>query len=203
MSSYSAADDWFEPLQPKRRRRAPRGTRGKGGGNSRDGGDGRAPRRDKGSGAGAGGAAAAAGAIAPLLIGSALAIVAIAGQSKLGSWLRGFFSTRTKELPPQSALLARVSEGLPLPLLRDSLLGRRKVAVADLLGPPRTAVITRPTIGKIGQAAFWRADTWYYAIDRETQTAMAVMFDEHGFASEVDFFDAPQPPDAADQPAAG
>lgn len=164
MSSYSAADDWFDAFPPTprpRRRRSP------------------------------------ADAIAPLLIGGALAIVALAGQSKLGAWLRGFFSVRSKSLPPQSALLDRVGEGLPLPLLRDSLLGRRKVAVADLLGPPRTAVITRPSLGPVGQAAFWRADTWYYAIDRQTQTAMAVIFDEHGFASEVDFFDAPQPPAAA------
>ena len=164
MSSYSAADDWFDAFPPtgprvrRRRRRSP------------------------------------ADVIAPLLIGSALTIVALAGQSKLGAWLRGFFSVRTRALPPQSALLQRINEGLPLPLLRDSLLGRRKVAVADLLGPPRTAVISRASLGPVGQVAFWRADTWYYAIDRRTQTAMAVMFDEHGFASEVDFFDAPQPP---------
>jgi hypothetical protein len=174
MSSYSAADDWFDSFPPPRPRAGrARHRRRRGGGTRRESG---------------------AAALAPLLIGSALAIVAIAGQSKLGSWLRGFFSARTQELPPQSALLARVREGLPLPLLRDSLLGRRKVAVADLLGPPRTAVITRPTMGKIGQAAFWRADTWYYAVDGRTQTAMAVMFDAHGLASEVDFFDAPQPP---------
>ncbi len=135
--------------------------------------------------------------LAPLLIGSALAIVALAGESKLGAWLRGFFSVRTKSLPPQSALLARINEGLPLTLLRDSILGRRKVAVADLLGPPRTAVITRPSIGPVGQAAFWRADTWYYAIDGRTQTAMAVTFDANGFAGEVEFFDAPQPPTTA------
>jgi len=169
MSSYSAADDWFEAFPPPRPRA------------------GKASRRRR----------AGNRALAPLLIGSALAIVAIAGQSKLGAWLRGFFSVRTKSLPPQSALLARVNEGLPLALLRDSLLGRRKVAVADLLGAPRTAVITRPTIGPVGQAAFWRADTWYYAIDGRTRTAMAVMFDEHGFASDIDFFDAPQPPSAA------
>jgi hypothetical protein len=186
MSSYSAADDWFDPTPPPRPRAGKRRRR---------------PRKD---GKGGGLASSPAAAIAPLLIGSALAIVAIAGQSKFGAWLRGFFSTRTKALPPQSALLARVEEGLPLPLLRDSILGRRKVAVADLLGPPRTAVITRPTMGPVGQAAFWRADTWYYAIDGHTQTAMAVMFDVNGFASEVDFFDAPQPPDvtgaAGDQP---
>ena len=166
MSSYSAADDWFDSTPPPRAGEVRR-------------------RRRLGN-----------GAIAPLLIGSALAIVAIAGQSKLGAWLRGFFSVRTKTLPPQSALLARVNEGLPLPLLRDSLLGRRKVAVADLLGAPRTAVITRPSMGPIGQAAFWRADTWYYAIDGRTQTAMAVIFDAHGFARDIDFFDAPQPPAA-------
>jgi hypothetical protein len=175
MSSYSAADDWFDPTPPPRPRAA---------------GDKRSRRRRRNR-----DHSSPAAALAPLLIGSALAIVSIAGQTKLGAWLRGFFSTRTKTLPPQSALLARVAEGLPLPLLRDSLLGRRKVAVADLLGPPRTAVITRPTMGKIGQAAFWRADTWYYAIDGRTQTAMAVMFDVNGFAGEVDFFDAPQPDD--------
>jgi hypothetical protein len=177
MSSYSAADDWFDPTPPPRPRAA---------------GDRRSRRRRRNR-----DHTSPAAALAPLLIGSALAIVAIAGQSKFGAWLRGFFSTRTKTLPPQSALLARVEEGLPLSLLRDSLLGRRKVAVADLLGPPRTAVITRPTMGKIGQAAFWRADTWYYAIDGRTQTAMAVMFDEHGFAREVHFFDAPHPDDTA------
>ena len=159
MSSYSAADDWFESFPPRRssRRRA---------------------------------------SLAPLLIGGAMAIVALAGQSKVGAWLRGFFSIRTKSLPPQGALIERVNEGLPLPLLRDSILGRRKVAVADLLGPPRTAVITRPSIGVVGQAAFWRADTWYYEVDPTSQTAMAVTFDEQGLASEVDFFDAPQPPAA-------
>ena len=180
MSSYSAADDWFDSVPPPRPRA---GT----------------VRRRRGS------SSSTSSILGPLLVGSALAIIAIAGQSKLGAWLRGFFSVRTKELPPQSALLARVNEGLPLPLLRDSILGRRKVAVADLLGPPRTAVITRPTMGPVGQAAFWRADTWYYAIDRQTQTAMAVMFDAHGFARDVDFFDAPQPSDnaasnAGDQP---
>ena len=173
MSSYSAADDWFDPTSPPGPRAAGKGPRGR--------------RRNNTS---------PAAVLAPLLIGSALAIVAIAGQSKFGAWLRGFFSTRTRTLPPQSALLARVEEGLPLSLLRDSLLGRRKVAVADLLGPPRTAVIMRPTMGPVGQAAFWRADTWYYAIDGRTQTAMAVMFNQHGFATEVDFFDAPQPPTA-------
>jgi hypothetical protein len=186
MSSYSAADDWFESFPPQR----PRARRGRK----------HARRRSRGGEGGGNGSARGGGEIspahvlAPLLIGGALALVAIAGHSKIGAWLRGFFSARTKAFPPQSALMERVNEGLPLPLLRDSILGRRKVAVADLLGPPRTAVIIRPTMGKVGQAAFWRADTWYYAIDREAQTAMAVMFDAHGIASDVDFFDAPQSP---------
>src|SRR4051812_33892615 len=124
MSSYSAFDDdWFDPAPPPR----PRAGKVR-----------RARRRRQGKGSGRG--SNNIGILGPLLIGSALAIVAIARQSKLGAWLRGFLSVRTKEFPPQSALLARVNEGLPLPLLRDSILGRRKVAVADLLGPPRTAV---------------------------------------------------------------
>jgi hypothetical protein len=147
----------------------------------------------------------AANPFAPLIIGGAMAAVALAGETKLGAWLRGFFSVRTKSLPPQRALLDRVGEGLTLPLLRDSILGRRKVAIADLLGQPRTAVITRPQTSApatVGQAAFWRADTWYYVIDPRTQTAMAITFNDRGFATGVDFFDAPQSSDVAgDQPA--
>ena len=172
MSSYSAADDWFEPYRPPH----PRARRRR-----RSGDDDASP----------------IDVLAPLLIGSALAIIALAGESKFGAWLRGFFSVRTTTLPPQSALLARVQEGLPLPLLRDSILGRRKVAVADLLGPPRAAVITRQSPAPVGQAAFWRADTWYYAVDGRAKTAMAVLFDDQGFVHDVEFFDAPQAPGAA------
>jgi hypothetical protein len=134
-------------------------------------------------------------ALVPLLVGGALTVVALAGRSRMGAWLRGFFSVR-RPLPTQGELTRRLEEGLPLPLLRDLLLGRRKVAVAELVGPPRTAVMTRPSTGPVGQGAFWLADVWYYAIEPASQTAMAVTFDEAGVAREVDFFDAPRPGDS-------
>jgi hypothetical protein len=174
MSFYPTADDWLEPDDDDAKRR--------------DVSEGK-PRRPRPS--------SPAAVIAPFILAGAFTLVALAGRSKLGAWLRGFLSPR-RDLPAQDELPRDVATGrLPLPLLRESILGRRKVAVADRLGPPRTAVITgNPAAGPapVGQSAYWRADVWYYAVDPESQTAMAVTFDRHGFASEVDFFEAPQPP---------
>jgi hypothetical protein len=43
----------------------------------------------------------------------------------------------------------------------------------------------------VGQSTFWRADTWYYAIDSAGHTAMAIRFDRD-VATEVSFFSAPE-----------
>jgi hypothetical protein len=125
----------------------------------------------------------------PLLVGGALAVVALAGQTKIGAWLRGFFSVR--EFEPTDELRRRVHAGWPLEALRESILGRRKVTIAGMFGPPKTAVVTRAATASVTPNEFFRADTWYYALDARSQTALAVMF-EDGVAQSVDFFDAPQ-----------
>lgn len=128
---------------------------------------------------------------APLLVGGTLAILALAARTKLGAWLRGFLSAR--RLPSPSALRERIREGLPLPLLRDIVLGRRKSVVAELLGPPRSSGTSDLSAASVASSAFWRADVWYYAIDPTAQRAMAVTFDKSGMARVVDFFSAPMP----------
>jgi hypothetical protein len=121
--------------------------------------------------------------------------VALCGRSRLGAWLRGFLTAG--DLRTRDELRARLqSPEIPLPVLREQVLGMRKAEIAAAFGPPRTAVMTgrsaAPAAAAVGQAAFWRADTWYYAINPRTQTAMAVKF-AGDVAVEVDFFDAPQP----------
>ena len=64
--------------------------------------------------------------------------------------------------------------------------------VAARFGPPRTAVMSSAGGGAaaVAQTAFWRADTWYYAVDSASQTAMAVIF-KNDIVRAVEFFEAP------------
>ena len=126
--------------------------------------------------------------LAPLLIGGALAFVALAGQSSIGQWLRGFFSWR--DPIARDRLRRRVHGGVPPARLRQALLGRSKASVASHIGPPRTAVMKHAGGGATGQTGFWRADTWYYAVDSASRTAMAVTF-RNDIAQAVEFFEAP------------
>jgi hypothetical protein len=126
--------------------------------------------------------------LAPFIIGGALFLVALSGQSRLGQWLRGFFdgldhSTRRR-------LQSRVHGQMLSPArLRERILGRPKAHIAAEFGPPRTAVFASHT--PVAQPAFWRGDTWYYAIDPRSELAMAVSF-ENDQASAVEFFQAPR-----------
>lgn len=130
-----------------------------------------------------------AATLVPVLVGTAVAVVALAGQSKVGAWLRGFLvAPRSK--PSRDALARRVEGGMSLPALRDSILGRRKASIVATYGPPRTAVAAGGPVSLGQPGTFWQADTWYYAVDPRTQTAMAITF-ASGIAREVDFFDAP------------
>ena len=128
--------------------------------------------------------------LAPVLIGAALAVAAIAARSKLGRFLRGFLAF-PRGLAPRDNLAARIEAGLSLRALRKSILGRRKSSIVTACGRPRTAVMNEIRSALPNQAAFWRADTWYYAIDARTQTAMAIRFVE-GIARGVEFFEAPK-----------
>lgn len=129
--------------------------------------------------------------LVPLLIGGALAFVTLAGQSRLGQWLRGFLSAR--DLVTRDRLRRRLHGGASPARVRRTILGKSKAFIAAQFGPPRTAVVAGvapPSSAPVGQTAFWRADTWYYAFDQARQTAMAVSF-QNDIARAVEFFEAP------------
>ena len=130
----------------------------------------------------------APGVFAPLLIGSAFAVVALAGQSRIGHWLRGFLGAR--DVASRNRSRRRIEAAVITPArMRQIILGRSKAAVASRFGPPRTAVVSSG-VRTAGQGAFWVGDTWYYAVDAVTRTAMAVRF--YGdIAVAVEFFEAP------------
>jgi hypothetical protein len=72
-------------------------------------------------------------------------------------------------------------------LLRESILGANKQMVQSVFGPPRAAGGVA-VVPEQGRQAYWEADTWYYALDPQRKTAMAIRF-EQGVAREVDFVD--------------
>jgi hypothetical protein len=132
--------------------------------------------------------------LAPILIGSALALTALAGDTKIGAWLRGFFSAADPRVRRQ--LRERLQGGISSEALRAMILGRRKAFVASTFGPPRTAVLRQPRsgaigLGAIGQTGFWRGDTWYYAFDPAARTALVVEF-ENDVARDVSLIAAPK-----------
>ena|ERR1043165_5367580 len=123
--------------------------------------------------------------LAPILVGGLLVALAAAMQWPISQWLRGFLSHRPRIAGKGNWLLDR---GVPIEVIRESVLGRGKTTVAAAFGAPRTAAIGRGQFSDA--AAFWYADTWYYPVDSKSKTAMAVRFDR-GIAREVDFFEAP------------
>jgi hypothetical protein len=125
-------------------------------------------------------------ALALMLVGGALMLVALARQSRVGQWRRGCLSARDVVTRDRLRHRVCVQAGIAPARLRAMLLGQSKASVAARFGPPRTAVVQ----GAMGQTAFWRADVWYYAVDAASQTAMAVTFAD-GTARAVEFFDAP------------
>jgi hypothetical protein len=129
--------------------------------------------------------------IIPIIMTGLIAAVLFARNSPLVSWLRGFFSEIPE--PAKGGGTSLLDRGVPLPLIRDSILGRGKSAVAALYGTPRTAA---EKSARKKRNDFWNANTWYYPIETRSQTAMAVRF-EKGLARKVDFFEAPRLTDAS------
>jgi hypothetical protein len=125
--------------------------------------------------------------IAPLLLGGTLAAIALAGWTRVGAWLRGFFSVHYED----AALLPlRIDDERSLFLLRESILGRAKSDVAAACGFPRSAAFAGGQIADGPYSDYWHADIWYYPLDARSHIAMAVQF-RGGSARVVDFFDAP------------
>ncbi len=128
-------------------------------------------------------------AIAPLLIGGAIALTAAfaAGAStplvnRLKSMFRGQMRTRAMR-----DLLARYAHGeQPFSSLRGAIVGSAKGAVKNVFGPPRTALLTRG----VTRLSIWRADTWYYPLDRADRSAIAIRF-EGNVARDVEKISVP------------
>lgn len=81
----------------------------------------------------------------------------------------------------------RPTRAQALPMLAEAIVGNSKAAVASVFGPPRSAVLA----GSASPGAtYWDADTWYYAMPRAGQLAMAVEFADE-YATGVLFLTPP------------
>jgi hypothetical protein len=76
-----------------------------------------------------------------------------------------------------------------LTLLAQAVMGSSKVAIAQVFGPPRSAMIDA-VLAQNMPTAFWHANTWYYALPKQGTLAVAINFKE-GFADRVEFFQTP------------
>ncbi len=76
----------------------------------------------------------------------------------------------------------------PFSSLRAAIVGSARGAIAGVLGPPRTAMLGRGTTPRT--MSVWRAETWYYPLDRRSQAALAIRF-EANVAREVERVTAP------------
>jgi outer membrane protein assembly factor BamE (lipoprotein component of BamABCDE complex) len=72
-----------------------------------------------------------------------------------------------------------------LPKLRTAILGNTRGAVAAIFGPPH-ATVDAPT-----PKDYWHANTWYYPLDLQRRTAVAIRF-SNNIADHVDFIAGPQ-----------
>ena len=134
-------------------------------------------------------------AATPLLVGGALALtLALAGaESPVGKWLKslvggggGSSASRTRAIRDGLAAYARGQQ--PFAALRDAIVGSAKGAVKTVLGPPRTARLGGG--GGANKPSIWRADTWYYPLDRADRSAIAIRF-EGNVAREVEKISVP------------
>ena len=129
-------------------------------------------------------------AATPLLVGGAIALTVSASgaTSPLAVWLKsllvGTNPSRTRAI--RDALIGYARGAQTFVALRAALLGSAKGSVVAVLGPPRTAMLGR----SFGKLSIWRADTWYYPLDRADRSALAIKF-ENGVAREVDRISVP------------
>jgi hypothetical protein len=130
-------------------------------------------------------------AATPLILGGALALtMALAGaETPVGKWLKslvggGSAGSRTRAIREGLAAYARGQQ--PFAALRNAIVGSAKGAVKTVLGPPRTARLGS-TPNKL---SIWRADTWYYPLDRADRSAIAIRF-EGNVAREVERISVP------------
>jgi hypothetical protein len=76
--------------------------------------------------------------LAPLITGFALAVVVLAGQTRLGAWLRGFLSS-SRRVRLGERLIPFDACSVCLDDLREWILGRNMAMVVSEFGPARGA----------------------------------------------------------------
>ena len=129
--------------------------------------------------------------LGPIIVGASFAAIALARQSKLAAWFRGFISVPRRRARIDFLPHALDSDTDPAEL-RDSILGRHKAVLMARYGSPRSAAQDGVVVHAPHPAdpSVWRAQGWYYVLDEQAKSAMSIRFD-HNLASEVEFFDAP------------
>ena len=110
--------------------------------------------------------------------------VAAARAPVLGEWLERLFGTAGRGQPGR---IRRALQGTSLSALRRSILGNTKEAVASVFGPPRTSALQ---VRGREQGAQLGGETWYYLLDRQDRSAMAIRF-ARDRAAQVEFIRSP------------
>ena len=102
-----------------------------------------------------------------LLAGAAVAIA----RMPLSAWVQGMTSGGGSRGNP--GRIRRALAGSSLGALRASIVGNTKEAVASVFGPPRTSAVQVMRRGKQNRTS---GETWYYLLDRQDRSAMAIRF---------------------------
>jgi hypothetical protein len=137
----------------------------------------------------------------PLLLGGVAAAVA-ASRGPLGRKLRKLLGGPSASAGPEGQaawgtaqqLAAEDCRNSPrsLALLRQAIIGNDKHAVVAVFGPPpTTGGYNAPPEPELKLPDYFRADTWYYLLDKVNRCAMAIQF-EGGVASEAQFLEPPR-----------
>jgi hypothetical protein len=135
---------------------------------------------------------------APLLLGGVAAAL-VAAQGPLGRKLRKLLAKAERESESETdadaspqAMTPRRKGARSLALLRQAIIGNDKHAVVAVFGPPpTTGGYTAPPDPGLKLPDYFRADTWYYLLDKVNRRALAIQF-ESGVASEAQFLEPPR-----------
>ncbi len=115
-------------------------------------------------------------AATPFLIGGAvaLAVTVAGGSSPAAVWLKSMLGGGGHRARAMRDCLRGYAQGNhSFPSLRSAILGSAKGAVLSVFGPPRTALLGRGA----SRLSIWRADTWYYPLDRDDRSVIAIQFE--------------------------
>lgn len=104
-----------------------------------------------------------------------------------------FFEAMIKRLGQGKRAKARPAPTRSLPMLASAIVGSSKATIQAVFGPPRSVAIPGAGVVVHPQQVYWQSDTWYYPLNRQGPTAIAISFSED-FATQVEFFSSPRIP---------